>query len=102
MQFDIDDITLILSNELVNMTISSATVEVDYDPDGDIVIYDLRIDGRPFPLRGGKPDPFDLVFANKILASLYSKSWLDHFREYLDPPDLVPDEPDRLHEREMM
>lgn len=55
------------------MNIPGLTVEVEVRHNR-VYISDLRLDGRPFPARGSRPDPFEVEFAARVIAHI-QRDW---------------------------
>ena len=86
----IDDIELrIDGTEMIGICLHDVTVEAGRDMDGAVVLSDLRVNGRPYPGRGGVPGAFDREFASRLIEAVYrSSGWMARMECELSPHQL--------------
>lgn len=79
----------IADTERTSCFLNGATVELSWDDSGDLQFSDLRMDGAPYPPRGGTPDPFDRELAKRIHDALVRdyKRTPDFYDEHLRTSD---------------
>jgi hypothetical protein len=69
MQLELDDDLKLMdaSGEIFKLLIPGLTAEAEVRH-GRVYVSSLHVNGRPFPARGGKIDPFEAELAARIIA----------------------------------